>query len=105
MICAIIKLLKKGGKKIMGYPQTHEKVPNFSSYATLIDRLIIEEVKKSQLEVKLEECEYGDKCMLANKITTQKQIIRTLKNDLTDFMVKAWVNGEYVYIDEERTFI
>ena len=81
-----------------------DRVPNFDSLGTLIDRLIVENVKKSIFEVRLSESAYGEKCKLEKKIHLQEMMIKNLKEKLTDMMVKIWHTGDYSVITECRTF-
>ena len=98
----MFRFLKKKVRE--GKMREFDRVPNFDSLGTLIDRLIVENVKKSIFEVKLEEASYGDKCDLEKKIHLQDMMIKNLKLKLTDLMVKCWATGDYAVIQETRTF-
>lgn len=77
-----------------------EKIPNFNSFSCLVDRMVIEQVKKTIFELKQEE----EKVSYADKIDVQKKAINGLQAIFVDFCIKAWLSSEYSYIDEARTF-
>ena len=83
-----------------------KKIPNFNTLSTLLDRLSIENVKLSHFENAIENDDlFDDKLLLyKDKVKTQKEIINMLKDKTTEFMTKIFIDGEYSYVKEERTF-
>ena len=83
-----------------------EYIPNFSTLSTLIDRLSIENVKLSHFENEIEHDNPSTdvRKALEKKIITQNKIIDDLKNELTIFMEKIFVDKDYSFSTEERTF-
>ena len=83
-----------------------EYIPNFSTLSTLIDRLSIENVKLSHFENEIEHDNPSTDARkaLEKKIITQNKIIYDLKNELTIFMEKIFVDKDYSFSTEERTF-
>ena len=80
-----------------------EKIPNFNSFSTIVDRLSIENVKLAHFEY-LQERGPGQRDEIAQKIVTQKKIIEALKNELSNFMLLLFEDKEYKTLDEKRTF-
>ena len=83
-----------------------KRVPNFDTFSTLIDRLCIENVKLSHFEFLIENSKLSDSDILSmkNKIQTQIMIIAELKLRLKMYLEEIFINKNYDYIDEERTF-
>jgi len=81
-------------------PLEREKIPNFNTLSCLIDRMVIEQVKKTIFELKQEE----EKVNYKDKIHMQKKALKSLQRAFIDFCIKAWYLGEYEYIEETRTF-
>ena len=83
-----------------------KRVPNFDTFSTLIDRLCIENVKLSHFEFLSENSKFSDSDLLSmkNKIETQIIIIAELKLRLKTYLEEIFIDKNYDYIDEERTF-
>ena len=83
-----------------------KKIPNFNTLSTLLDRLSIENVKLSHFENAIEHDDLSADRVLEykNKIKTQENIIDMLKDETTKFMMETFIEGEYDYVKEERTF-
>ncbi len=79
------------------------KVPNFNTFSTIIDRLSIENVKLSHFEFLLAQ-DGSDKLELDKKIQMQLEMIKLIRLELENFMLEVFLNKNYDYIDEERTF-
>ena len=81
-------------------------IPNFNTFSTLVDRLSIENVKLAHFENAIEHDNLSaDKIKeFQAKVTTQNVIIGKLKQELTQFMRKVFIEGGYDYVKEERTF-
>jgi len=88
------------------YSRCRPKIPNFNSYSTLLDRIIIEHVKKSQFEIKINHKDYkiGELEGLRGKVKLQERILRELKEEFLNFNLKCWLLQEYEVIKETRTF-
>ena len=83
-----------------------KKIPNFNSFSTIVDRLSIENVKLSHFENIVHHDNPSDKerAEFEKKIAVQKEIIDTLKAELTTFMEEVFLEGKYEVVKEERTF-
>lgn len=81
-------------------------IPNFNTLSTLLDRLSIENVKLSHFEnaIEYDNLSEDEIKVYKNKIVTQNKIINELKAETTTFMTKTFINKDYDYIKEERTF-
>lgn len=79
-------------------------IPNYNSFSTIMDRIIIEQVKKTIFEHRLEECEAPERRGLQDKIHTQIRILKHLRREFVDFNLRAYFDGEYKMIKETRTF-
>jgi hypothetical protein len=77
-----------------------EKIPNFNSFSCLVDRIVIEQVKKTIFELKQEE----EKVDYKDKIAIQDKALKGLNSLFIDFCLTAWLKSEYSYIEEARTF-
>jgi len=82
------------------------KIPNLNTFSTLIDRLCIENVKKSHFEYLLDNGGQEPDLIRAfhDKILVQNEIIAAIRLELTDLMIEILKYGTYDYVDEERTF-
>jgi len=78
-----------------------KKIPNWNSISTLLDRLAIEVVKKCQFADRYEE---NKTVVNKQKVSTQEEIIQSLKEETEQYLADIWINGEYNCIGEERTF-
>ena len=85
---------------------TNKAIPNFNTLSTLLDRLSIENVKLSHFENEIEHDNLSEDQIkeYKNKVKTQNKIIKELKSKTTDFMTKVFIEKDYDYIKEERTF-
>ena len=85
---------------------TKKSIPNFSTLSTLLDRLSIENVKLSHFENAVEHDNLSEEQIqeYKSKINTQNKIINELKLETTNFMTKIFIEKNYDYIKEERTF-
>ena len=85
---------------------TNKSIPNFNTLSTLLDRLSIENVKLSHFENAIEHDNLSEDQIkeYKNKVKTQNKIIKELKSKTTDFMTKVFIEKDYDYIKEERTF-
>ena len=85
---------------------TNKSIPNFNTLSTLLDRLSIENVKLSHFENAIEHDNLTQKEIqeYKSKINTQNKIIDRLKLETTNFMTKTFIEKDYDYIKEERTF-
>ena len=85
---------------------TNKAIPNFNTLSTLLDRLSIENVKLSHFENAIEHYNLSEDQIkeYKNKVKTQNKIIKELKSKTTDFMTKVFIEKDYDYIKEERTF-
>ena len=83
-----------------------ERIPNFDTLSTLIDRLSIENVKLAHFQNELEHDAPDEdvRVQLAAKIDTQQRIIERLKEEVVQFLEETYLSGEYSYMTEERTF-
>ncbi|MFC2066174.1 DUF4254 domain-containing protein [Chloroflexota bacterium] len=83
-----------------------QKIPNFNTLSTLLDRLSIENVKLAHFENAIEQGDLTSeqRTGLQAKINVQKQIIDALKKETAAFMKEAFLTGRYDYMKEERTF-
>jgi hypothetical protein len=79
------------------------KVPNFNTFSTIIDRLSIENVKLSHFEFLLAQ-DGSDKSELDKKVQMQLEMVKLIRVELENFMLEVFLNKNYEYIDEERTF-
>ncbi len=77
-----------------------EKIPNFNSFSTLVDRISVENVKKSIFELKQEE----EGVSYAPQLELQRKVLIELKEQFKTACLKAWVTSEYECIGETRTF-
>jgi len=85
---------------------TSKRIPNFNTLSTLVDRLSIENVKLAHFENALEHDPLSDaqRSEFKRKVDVQHEVISGLKKELIDFMTEVFVNGNYDYVKEERTF-
>jgi len=83
-----------------------ERIPNFNTLSTLIDRLIIENVKLAHFQNSLEHDspDVDEVASLKSKIDMQGKMIEVLKKELSTFLRDTYSEGQYTYMKEERTF-
>lgn len=85
-----------------------KRIPNFNTISTIIDRLIIENVKlahfDNQLKYEPDKVPEDKREELLNNTRTQFEIIRAIKSELSDALLLIWDEGAYDSIDEKRTF-
>ena len=83
-----------------------QRIPNFNTLSTLIDRLSIENVKLVHFKNEIYQGNLPDDKILKfkKKIAVQHEIISALKKELTLFIKKGFLSGKYEYMKEERTF-
>lgn len=85
----------------------NKKIPNFNSFSTILDRLIIEKIKKTHFEHKMAELkelsgqEYDE---LERKILLQDEMVEGLKQELHDLFLDVLATKQYLSFTEERTF-
>ena len=82
-------------------------IPNFNSLATIIDRLIVENIKCAHFEYLLEETlemESDRRSELQEKIEIQTTMRQKLRDELATRMKSIYLCREYSAIRERRTF-
>lgn len=81
-------------------------IPNFNTLSTIIDRLIVENVKLSHFEYLLDRAaENSLNKDLAKSVDAQLAIIPALREELTKSMAEIFQAGHYETIEEKRTFV
>jgi len=87
-----------------------KRIPNYNTISTLIDRLIIENVKKAQFKNNLysmndpkNNSELKIQNNLQRKIDIQDQTIQLIRDELAVYLKDIFDNG-YDSLNEERTF-
>jgi len=81
------------------------RIPNYDTLSTLMDRVIIEIVKKTHFLLMLKEAKNDEKSNLSKKVEMQSKIISALKLKLVQYFNVSIASGTYRYMKEERTFI
>ena len=76
-----------------------EKISNYNSISTAIDRLVIERVKMAQFQ---DRADKGDETMW-KKVELQERLVSALRGELA-VLLDEIVNKGYSAIKEERTF-
>ena len=76
-----------------------EKISNYNSISTAIDRLVIERVKMAQFQ---DRSDQGDETMW-KKVELQERLVSALRGELA-VLLDEIVNKGYSAIKEERTF-
>jgi len=75
-------------------------IPNFNSFSTLVDRIVIEGVKRAIFELKQEE----EKVSYQKQLEAQEEVLLALQTEFEEFVENAFANEEYDVIGETRTF-
>jgi len=82
------------------------RVPNYNALSSLLDRLAIENIKLSFFENALEydDLSPDETKEFERKSEAQRAMIDVLKTDTVSVMEEAFINGEYDFIAEGRTY-
>lgn len=85
---------------------TKPLIPNFNTLSTILDRLIVENVKLSHFEYQMQETDNPiESARLSRSIEAQQAIIPALRDELSKAMAEIFDSGNYETIEEKRTFV
>ena len=97
-------IAKHEGSEEVKSVETH--IPNLNTLSTLIDRLIVENVKLVHFEKKAvgDDLPVTQAKVINRKMAMQHEIIGALRKELARFMEEVTLSGNYRFFKEERTF-
>lgn len=72
-----------------------QRITNIDTLSALVDRLIVENIKRF----------FFNKDKKLDKVEQQDLIISSIKSKLTELFEEVYMNKEYNYMSENRTFI